>query len=301
VIWFEEWPDAGYKAVAEYHLKNLSLQGYKDAIIDIMITMHHDASFICKIPNIFPDFLDNFKQASLEIKTKLSEIQEKYDRGLEKLKSAKESVENFQADLDNKNPILKEKKREIAEILEVYREQATYLENRKSYLKQEEKELLLESNEAEALEKECRASLDKAVPDMEEAIEALKQLSKLELSELKVIRKPPKAISLLMSAICIVIQEEPTRVKTKDGQGFVNDYWPTSIGKRVLGNPKLIDVLTSFGQMRDQLDPEAMAKAEEVLQNPDFDYKNIGKASVAAKGNSKFLNFYRFIHLGNGN
>jgi len=284
VIWFEEWPNAGYKAVAEYHLKNFPMSGYKDAIIDIMITMHHDASFLAKIPNIFPDFLENYKKASVEIKSKLTEIQEKYERGLDKLKIAKESVEKFQGDLDFKNPILKEKKKEIAEILEVYREQATYLENRRSYLKQEEKELHLEAEEALSLEKECRVSLDKAIPDMEEAIEALKQLSKLELSELKTMRKPPKAIKLLMSAICIVINESPMRVKTKDGQNFVDDYWPTATGKRVLGNPKLLDILTSYGQMEGQLDPESMEKAEEVLQNPDFDYKNIARACIAAKG-----------------
>ena len=285
VIWLEEWPNAGYKAVAEYNFKNFQISSYKDAIIDIMITMHHDASLLASIPNIFPDFLENFKQASTEIKSKLTEVQEKYERGLDRLNKAKESVETFQADLDQKNPILKEKKKEISQILEVYREEASYLENRRSCLKQEEKELLLEAQEAEALEKECRASLDKAIPDMEEAIESLKQLSKLELSELKTMRKPPKAIRLLMSSVCIVIKEDPTRVKSKDGQSFIDDYWPTATGKRVLGNPKLLDILTSYGQMEDQLDPEAMAKAEEILQNPDFDYKNIARACVAAKGN----------------
>jgi dynein heavy chain, axonemal len=86
VIWLEEWPNSGYKAVAEHHFKDFPMSGYKDAIIDIMITMHHDATLLAKIPNIFPDFLENFKQASTEIKSKLTEIQEKYERGLDKLK-----------------------------------------------------------------------------------------------------------------------------------------------------------------------------------------------------------------------
>jgi len=267
------------------------MSGYKDAIIDIMITMHHDASVLANIPNIFPDFLDNFKQASIEIKSKLTEIQEKYERGLDKLKNAKESVETFQADLDHKNPILKEKKKEIAEILEVYREQATYLENRRNYLRQEEKELHQEAEEASTLKEECRASLDKATPDIIQAIESLKQLSKMELSELKTMRKPPKAIKLLMSAVCIVIGEDPTRVKSKDGQKYIDDYWPTATGKRVLGNPKLLDILTSYGQIEEEkldhnLNSDSMSKAEDILQNPDFEYKNIARACVAAKGKS---------------
>ena len=34
-----------------------------------------------------------------------------------------------------------------------------------------------------------------------------------------------------MEAVCIVIKEEPIRVKTKDGQSFTDDYWPTATGK----------------------------------------------------------------------
>jgi len=278
IIWMEEWPNTGFKAVAEHHFKNFPLSGYKDAIIDIMITMHHDASLLARTPNIFEDFLDNFKIAASEIKAKLTEVQEKYERGLERLKKTKEAVEDFQAFLDQKNPELREKNKEIAHILEVYRDEADFLEKKRNFVKQQERELLFESEEAQAIEKECRESLDKAYPDMEAAIQALKTLSKLELSELKTMRKPPNAIMLLMSAVCIVIKEEPTRVKTKDGQSYADDYWPTATGKRVLGNPKLIDILTSYGQTEGQLDGDSIAKVEELIQNPDFDYKNIARA-----------------------
>ena len=284
VIWVEEWPDSGFKAVAEYHFKNLKMSGYKDAIIDIMITMHHDASLLARTPNVFADFIQNFIKASNEITSKLTELQEKFESGIEKIKKAKELVEDYQAELDVKNPTLREKKKNITYMLEQYRDDASHLEKQRNFLKQEEAELLAEAQEAEAIEKECKEALDKAYPGIQAAIEQLKQLSKLDLSELKTMRKPPKAIRLLMEAVCIVIKEEPTRVKTKDGQSFTDDYWPTATGKRVLGNPKLLEILTKYGVNDDQLDAEAMAKAEEVLQNPDFEYKNIARACLAAKG-----------------
>ena len=299
VIWMEEWPNAGFKAVAEYHFKNFPLSGYKDAIIDIMITMHHDASLLARTPNIFEDFLSNFKTEVTEIKAKLTEVQEKYERGIERLKKAKEAVEGFQLFLDQKNPELRDKKKEISHILEVYRDEADFLEKKRNFVKQQEKELLFEAEEAQSIEKECREALDKAYPDMEAAIQALTTLSKLELSELKTMRKPPKAIKLLMSAVWIVLKEDPTRVKSKDGQSYVDDYWPTATGKRVLGNPKLIDLLTTYGQSENQLDADWMSKVEELIQNPDFDSKSIARACVAAKGISLEYKIYRFIYMDN--
>ena len=105
------------------------------------------------------------------------------------------------------------------------------LGSKETFLKQEETELLAEAQEAESIEKECKEALDKAYPGIQAAIEQLKQLSKLDLSELKTMKKTPKAIRLLVEAVCIVIKEEPTRLKTKDGQSFIDDYCPTATGK----------------------------------------------------------------------
>ena len=41
--------------------------------------------------------------------------------------------------------------------------------------------------------------------------------------------------------------------------------------------------MIKYGVNNDQLDAEAMAKANEVFQNPDFEYKNIARACLAAK------------------
>ena len=83
------------------------MSGYKDAIIDIMVTMHHDASLLAYTPNVFADFIQNFIKASNEITSKLTELQEKFESGIEKIKKAKKLNENYQAELDVKNPTLR--------------------------------------------------------------------------------------------------------------------------------------------------------------------------------------------------
>jgi phage-related protein len=67
-----------------------------------MISINNDAVSIERIPNIFEDFLGSFKTIFSEVKSKLTEVQEKYERGLERLNVAKDSVEGFQTYLDTK-------------------------------------------------------------------------------------------------------------------------------------------------------------------------------------------------------
>ena len=49
-----------------------------------------------------------------------------------------------------------------------------------------------------------------------------------------------------MEGMCILLQIEPIKVRSKDGIGFSNDYWLSSTGKYLLGNPKLIENLSNF-------------------------------------------------------
>jgi hypothetical protein len=49
-----------------------------------------------------------------------------------------------------------------------------------------------------------------------------------------------------MEALCILLNVEAVKIKGKDGVGFTKDYWLAATGKYVLGNARLLEVLTSF-------------------------------------------------------
>ena len=49
-----------------------------------------------------------------------------------------------------------------------------------------------------------------------------------------------------MEAVCILLRIDPVKIKSKDGVGYIKDYWLASTGKHVLGNNKLVDILTSM-------------------------------------------------------
>jgi hypothetical protein len=44
-----------------------------------------------------------------------------------------------------------------------------------------------------------------------------------------------------MEAVCILLEVEPVKVKSKEGVSYTKDYWLAATGKYVLGNPKLVD------------------------------------------------------------
>ena len=64
--------------------------------------------------------------------------------------------------------------------------------------------------------------MDAVLPDLEEAKSALKTLTKLDISELKSLKKPPIGVVMVLEAVCIILKIPPVRYK-KGGE-FIEDY-----------------------------------------------------------------------------
>lgn len=74
----------------------------------------------------------------------------------------------------------------------------------------------------------------------------MQSLSKIEINELKALKNPPNAVKLLMEGVCLVMGVEPIRFKAKDGVTILNDYWSASTGKSVLGNARIVEILSAL-------------------------------------------------------
>ena len=64
-------------------------------------------------------------------------------------------------------------------------------------------------------------------------------------------------------------------------------YWRAAIGKDVLGNTKLPEILVEFD--RNKVTPEIMMEVEQVLEHPEYSYEKALTASIAAKGIFKWV------------
>ena len=127
---------------------------------------------------------------------------------------------------------------------------------------------------------ECQAQLDIVMPELDNAREALKKLTKYEISELKALNKPPLPVRMVLEAVCIILGVPPARYK-KGGE-FVEDYWMAAMGKKVLGDPKVLEKLVTFDKVI--ISKNVIEKLENFIKNPEFDPEVASHASEAAKG-----------------
>jgi dynein heavy chain len=111
----------------------------------------------------------------------------------------------------------------------------------------------------------AQADLDEAMPALEEAIKALDSLSKKDISEMKSYGKPPQKVEMVMEAIMILKQMEPT--------------WAES--KRQLGEINFLKDLKEFD--RNHISDRTLKKIANYTQNPEFVPEKVGTVSFAAK------------------
>ncbi|XP_046962283.1 dynein axonemal heavy chain 2 [Vanessa cardui] len=107
--------------------------------------------------------------------------------------------------------------------------------------------------------------LASAMPALEEAVKALDALNKKDITEVKSYAKPPQKVEMVMEAVLILLQKEPT--------------WAEA--KRQLGDQYFLDRLREFD--KDNISDKTLKKIGTYTAKPDFDPEIVGTVSLAAK------------------
>lgn len=125
------------------------------------------------------------------------------------------------------------------------------------------------------------------MPCINEAIASKEQISKYQFNSVKSLDHPPRAIKLVMKAICILLEVEPVVKRNSKGE-YKPSYWKAAIGPDVLGNPKLPFILCKY-DYESRLNVELMTKVEDILSEADYSYENAHKAYQPATGLFKWV------------
>ena len=129
---------------------------------------------------------------------------------------------------------------------------------------------------AEAAQKD----LDEAMPALNEALKSLDSLNKNAIAEVKAYGKPPTLVEIVMEAVMILRQSEPS--------------WAEA--KRQLGDPNFINSLKEFD--KDNIPDKVLRKINKYTSEPDFTPEKVGTVSGAAKSFVKFcFNFSKSFLL----
>ncbi|ETI49311.1 hypothetical protein F443_06806 [Phytophthora nicotianae P1569] len=136
-------------------------------------------------------------------------------------------------------------------------------EARRLFLLDEERCVKIQG-EIEIKRASIQRELSKTLPDVLEATEALSQINKYHIVEMKSFTNPPQLVRLAMQAVCVLLDVPPT--------------WSEAL--RILADIRFLDRLRNFD--KDNIDPSIMDRVRFYVNHPDFSMENMRRASLAS-------------------
>ena len=174
-------------------------------------------------PSMFIDLISNLKQLYGKLKAKFEKKNSMYTNGVDKIIETQRSIDIMKEGLEKKKPELVEMNQKLAELqiqLDVVEAELKPVYER---VRLEEARVNEEFQKAEVLRLECEAELRIVDQILNEAKEAIKTITPSDLYDVKSYQKPPQAVKMVMSAMCIIFNKKPET----DREGKP-DYWKAS-------------------------------------------------------------------------
>ncbi|XP_017886409.1 dynein heavy chain 2, axonemal [Ceratina calcarata] len=216
-------------------------------------------------PVNFLELVAGYKTMLLEKRTELAQQANKLRNGLSKIDDTRVKVNEMAAELEVTQEQVHKSTRECEEFLvTIVNQRRDADETQKSVAARSEK-ITEEQKECKKLEELARADLATVEPALNEAMKALDALSKKDISEIRSFTRPPPKVEMVMEAIMILKNSEPS--------------WAES--KRQLADVNFLLTLRDFD--KDNISDRTLRAISKYTSNPEFDPEKVGVVSVAAK------------------
>lgn len=119
-------------------------------------------------------------------------------------------------------------------------------------------------DEIEVERASIQRKLVKTLPDVQEATEALDQINKYHIVEMKSFTNPTQLVRLTMQAVCMLLE--------------VPQAWSEAL--RVLADIRFLERLRVFD--KDHIDPVIMERVKFYVNHPDFSMENMRRVALAS-------------------
>ena len=203
IDWFQPWPEDALRSVSQVFLKDLDMPTrFRDTVTEHMVMTHqsvrnYSVKFFEELrrynyvtPKNYLDFIANYKKSLEENRVLNQNMTERLDGGLQKLIMAGEEVTTMQETLSKAKVVVAQKTKEVNELLETIAKSTALAEKKSANAVQKEEKLKIESEEILKIKEEAENDLAEAIPALEAAADALKNLRKEDITELKSFAKP---------------------------------------------------------------------------------------------------------------
>ncbi|XP_038044677.1 dynein heavy chain domain-containing protein 1-like [Patiria miniata] len=171
------------------------------------VTRLHSKPFKFFSPLTYVEFIDLFKNLASKIAKEEKATVLKYERALDALNEAFESMDGFTQELERLQP-LHQQAQETADMrLQEVEECKAVFAEAKGMCHQDEDDIATMQEPLLDMKKQTQDELDKVNPVYEAAWHALKSLNSSDLDELRTYRAPPQAVIKVVNALCLMFRE----------------------------------------------------------------------------------------------
>lgn len=218
IDWFSEWPRDALQSVAVRFLGEIEMEDeVRQSCVEMVQTFHSDTFVYAKrflqelkrnfyvTPTSYLELISTFKQLLAEKRHEIHALKEKYSNGYDCLIATEESVGRMQEELEAKKPMLEEKSKEVAiQAVEVEKE-AVAAEEVAEKVAVDEAAAQKMADEANAIKTDCESALAEAMPALRAAEEALKAITKGDITNIRTVLVPPPAVEKVMTGVMILL------------------------------------------------------------------------------------------------
>ncbi|XP_076240945.1 dynein heavy chain 2, axonemal kl-2 [Calliopsis andreniformis] len=304
IDWFLEWPREALLEVGNKFLMNLNLtltitgenkavevlnqtptaiplpplqERMRDGIAGTFSLIHESVSQFSRrmiaemkrynyvTPVNFLELVVGYKEMLAEKRQDLAEQANKLRNGLSKIDDTRVKVNEMAAELEVTQEQVHKSTRECEEFLVTIVNQRRDADDAQKSVVAKSVRIVEEQKECKKLEELARADLETVEPALNEAMKALDALSKKDISEIRSFTRPPPKVEMVMEAVMILKNSEPS--------------WAES--KRQLADVNFLNTLRDFD--KDHISDRTLRAISRYTSNPEFEPEKVGMVSIAAK------------------
>ncbi|EDQ84603.1 uncharacterized protein MONBRDRAFT_39235 [Monosiga brevicollis MX1] len=242
IDWFLPWPQQALLAVASVFLGTGSdaharaamiPEDKRDHIVQHVVHVHESISGYSQefeatlrrsnyvTPKNYLDFISSYLDL-LERRDQFVQAQcDRLDGGMSKLVEAGKDLEVMNAKLAEQKITLKASTEACAKLLDEITAASTEANAKKQLAEAKKVEIAEQSRTIEVEKKDAVEALEVALPALEEAKMALKDLDKNDVTEIRSFAKPPPAVQTVCE--CIVVMKDGKDISWKAAKGMMAD------------------------------------------------------------------------------
>jgi len=298
IDWFSEWPLEALDSVANTFLidvaKTFNDPSVLPAVVKSCVFIHQSVEkksakfyetlrrFNYVTPTSYLELLRTFIRLLSEKRSEIEVTRNRLQTGLDKLESTSAQVGVMEKELVALQPVLANTSLEVEAMIAVITQDTAVADETKVKVLAQEQNANAKAAEAKAIAADAQQDLDKALPALDAAVQALKLLTKNDVVEVKSLKNPPAGVRLVMEVACIFFARAPKMVPdTREGAkpgAKMQDYWGQSTDL-VKDPQKFLDSLLSYD--KDAIGPEIIERADPYMLREDFDPAVVKKVSKA--------------------